>query len=86
MRLKDKYASTMLLGKVIAVPLGKSMKFKGTLRMNGTGAEIFEMLKQDTTEEEIVDALGRRYDTPRDTLRRDVRACLEKFRSRGLLE
>ena len=86
MRLKDKYMSTTLLGKVIAVPLGDGADYKGTLRMNKTGSAIFEMLKKGTTEEEIVEAFVRKYDVPRDTLHRDVCACLKEFRSRGLLE
>lgn len=86
MRLKGQYASTTLLGRVIAVPLGDGADHKETLRMNKTGSAIFEMLKKGTTEEEIVEALGRKYDVPRDTLQRDVCVCLEGFRSRGLLE
>ncbi len=85
MRLKNEYASTTLLGRVIAVPLDGA-GFRGSLSLNGTGAEIFEMLRKGTTEEEILETLGRKYDTPRDILQRDVRVYLEGFKSRGLLE
>ncbi|MBR4500356.1 MAG: PqqD family protein [Clostridia bacterium] len=86
MRLKDQYASTTLLGRVVAVPLGAGLEFKGTLSLNKTGAAVFEMLKKGTTEEEIVETLSRRYDMPRETIQRDVRVYLEAFMSRGLLE
>ena len=85
MRLKDKYATTTLGGKVIAVPLGDDVVFHGTLKLNGTGAAIFEMLRKETTEEEIVEAMSRDYDAPREVLEKDVRACLTEFRKRGLL-
>ncbi len=85
MKLKDNYASTTLLGKVVAVPLGEGADLRGTLKMNTAGAAIFDMLKKETTEEEIVAEMLRRFDVPEETLRKDVHTYLEEFKVRGLL-
>jgi len=48
--------------QIIAVPVGDSAgEFRGVVRLNDSAAEIFELLKQETTEEAVVAALKERY-------------------------
>lgn len=61
------------------------MTFNGAVKMNRTAAAIFELLKEDTTEEAIVEALARRFDAPREQIARDVRRYLAAFRQKDLI-
>ena len=45
-----------------------------------------DCLKEETTEEAIVDAMCERYDAPRDVIRADVKEILDKLRGIRALE
>lgn len=85
MRLKNHYEAITIDEKLLAVPVGDDVEFNGAMKLNKTAAAIFEMLKKDVTEEEIVDALSQRFDAPRERLTEDVRNTIREFRGRGLL-
>ena len=45
-----------------------------------------ELLKKDTTEEAIIDAMGQRFDAPKDTIERDVKKAINELRKIGALD
>lgn len=47
---------------------------------------IVDMLKEETTLENIVDAMDKKYDTSRDVITADVKKILDKLRSIDALE
>ena len=55
--------------------------FSGFVRSNGTAAFIVDCLKQETTDEKIIDTLCSRYDAPREEISADVREILDTLRS-----
>ena len=85
MRLKDSYETLAMRDKTIAVPLGDDVQFNGAVKMNRTAAAIFELLKEETSEEAIVEALARRFDAPREKIAGDVRRYLDAFRKKNLI-
>lgn len=60
--------------------------FSGIVRSNETAAFIVECLKQETTEEEIVNVLCEKYDAPRAVIALDVKKIMENLRSVGALD
>ena len=57
MKLKYNFVTNEVADKIVAVAVGGDLeKFNGFIKMNDTGAYIFNMLKSDVTEEEIVAA------------------------------
>ena len=85
MRLKDQYITRPMWDKQVAVSTGEELGFNGAVMMNRTAAVIFELLKEETTEAAIVEAMCKRFDVPRETIERDVRECVGTFRARGLI-
>lgn len=85
MRLKNHYETINTLGKLVAVPIGDDTAFTGAVEMNKTAAVIFEMLKKETTEDSIVEALAQQFDAPRERIAEDVHRCLDAFRQKDLL-
>ena len=61
------------------VPMGAEA-FRGIARGNETAAFIVNCLKQETTEENIIDAVCAEYDAPRETVAEDVREILDTLR------
>lgn len=84
MRLKDGFITHMTGDEQIMVGAG-GMEFAGLVRSNRTAAFIVDCLKTETTAEEIVEAMARRYDAPREVLARDVERILEQLRGIGAI-
>ena len=45
-----------------------------------------ELILVDTTKEQIVDAMYEKYDAPKEVLKKDVDAIIDKLRGIGALE
>ena len=84
MKLKDTYITHESNGEQIL--LDTSSSFAGLIRSNKTAAFIVECLKEETTEEKIVEAMFEKYDAPKDVLAKDVSDVIEKLRKVGALD
>lgn len=85
MKLKSTFLSQDIDDTRFLVPIGGEA-FSGIVKGNSSAAFIVDCLKTGTTEEQIVDAMCRKYDAPRDEIAADVHEVLEKLRSIGALE
>ena len=86
MRLRVPYEIMQVEGQTFAVPMEEIHEgFGGVVKLSKTAAVIFDLLQQDTTVEEIVEELRRRFDAPEDILAADVHGVLARFQEKGLL-
>ena len=69
----------------VLVPSGNAA-FSGMVRGNKTLGVVLELLKTDTTEEEIVSAMRKRFSAPDGVIEQDVKCTLEKLREIGALQ
>ena len=79
MKLKPDFITQDIEGTQFLVSVGAE-SFSGMVRSNATAAFIVNLLKKDTTKEEIVDAMCERYDAPREVIAADVEECLNILR------
>lgn len=84
MKLKDTFVSHITNGEQILVDVSSS--FSGLIRSNKTAAFIVDQLKSETTLDSIVDAMFEKYDVPKEVLRRDAQAVIDKLRSVGAID
>ncbi len=88
MRTKLKYTFEMmeLDDTIVAVPVGDGAQdLRGVVKLNQSAAEIFELLKQETTEDMVVAELKKKYgDDP--SISGYVHEAVEYFESEGVLE
>ena len=85
MRLKDSFMTQDIDDTQFLVPVGAEA-FSGVVRSNKTAAFIVNCLKEDTTEERIVDAMCQKYDAPRERIAADVREMLNTLHKIGALD
>lgn len=86
MRLKKGFVIHNIGDEYMAVATGDLLQdFYGYVRNNETATDIFVMLQEETTEEQIVDAMYEKYDVEREALEQDVHEIIEKFRVAGFL-
>ena len=87
MRLKKGFVMHNIGGEYMAVATGDLLQdFYGYVRNNETAAEIFRLLQEDTTVDEIVAVMYEKYDVEKETLTKDVSEIVEKLRKAGFLE
>ena len=71
---------------LVAVPVGDGAEqFHGVLKVNETAVAILKLLAEDTTEEDIVDALLKEYAGEREQISGYVHEYIEKLMSEGIV-
>ena len=59
--------------------------FRGLIKGNQTLGEVIELLKADTTEDEIIKSLRKKYNAPDGIIEFDVKKALKVLRSVGAI-
>lgn len=86
MHVKNTLEPMELDDQIVAVPVGELAKeYHGVIKLNETGAFLLEHLKEETTEEALVEALAKEYDLLPTQLAQDVHSYLALFREKGFL-
>ena len=82
MKRNESFLLREVAGKQVVVPLGKAaVEFPGMLTLNSTGVYLWELLKQEQTEDSLVEAFCQRYAVEDAVAREDIGAFLTKLRS-----
>ena len=84
MRLRSEFLTHKNGTEAFIIPTEKA-EFSGLVRGNKAFGDVIDLLKTDTTEDEIVRAMLAKYDAPEQTIRQDVRKGLDALRSAGAL-
>ena len=85
MKLKKEFITHIVGNESILVPTGEA-DFSGVVRGNKTLGAVLELLKEDTTEAELVAALKARFDAPEGAIERDAAKALAELRRIGALD
>lgn len=85
MKLKKEMLTHTIDDTQIMVSTDKDV-FSGIVRSNPTAAFIIDLLKEETTPDEIKKAVGEKFDAPADVISKDVDALLEKLKSFNLID
>lgn len=80
MKIKDGFILRKMPGMNLVMPTGENVKhFNGSLKLNDTGAFIFECLQKGRTPEETAQALITEYDVELDTASADVQNTINSL-------
>ena len=85
MKLKKEFLLHKTDAETVLVPAGGA-RFSGVMRGNRTLGAVLELLKTETTEEEVVSALKARFDAPEGAIERDVAKAISGLRKIGALD
>ena len=85
MKLKSDFITQTIDNTQFLVPIGGE-SFQGIVRSNKTAAFIVDCLKEETTEEAIIDAMCKKYDAPRNVITSDVKQILNTLRRINALD
>lgn len=88
MKLKYEFVINEVADQKVAVPVGVDLdNFNGFVKMNDVGADIFEILKQDVTVDEIVEKMLKKYpDATKEEALETVKEFTDRLIAEGLAE
>lgn len=86
MKLKADMIMKKVAGQTVLLDISKDETDDKMVSTNGTGAFLLEELKNDRTEEQLVQALFQKYAVAEDTAREHVHLFVDGLRSLGFLE
>ena len=86
MKLKYEFQTVELDDNTMAVPVGADDDFKAVIRLNETAAFIFDLLKEDTTIDEIVEKAAKEYDSDAETIKKYVVGFVNNLIEKGVIE
>jgi hypothetical protein len=85
MKLKNEFITHDTGSESLLVPTGAA-SWSGIVRGNRTLGAILLLLRDETTEEEVVAALQERYDVLEDVVKHDVAHVLDQLRQIDALD
>lgn len=85
MKLNRHFVSHSFYGQMLIIPTAGA-DFHGLIEGNKTLVVIAECLKNDTTEDEIVDTLCKRFNGDREDIKADVREAITRLKEIGAID
>lgn len=87
MKLKEGFLTHDSDNQQVLIAAGKAADcFHGVARSNKTAAFIVNCLKEEVTEQDIVNAMLEQYDAPKEVIAGDVRRILDVLREIGAID
>ena len=87
MKIKSGFVLHTVGGEHVVVPVGKRTKdFSGMIRLNDTGAFLWQHMEGSFTPESLTASLLAQYDVPEETAAATVARFIENMRRANLLE
>ena len=85
MKLNDNFLTQEIDDTQVMVATGDA-DFSGIVRSNQTAAEIIDLMREETTRDEVLDKMCAKYDAPREAIAEDVDMVIATLRKVGALD
>ena len=87
MKIKEGFVLRQIADQWMAVPIGgMAEKVHGLIALNDTAADIWKILQEDHTEQEVVELLSREYDEETQVLEENVQSFVSELKKQDLIE
>ena len=86
MKLKNGFVLREVAGETVVVPVEADLNFNGMITLNEAAKVLWGVLENETTAEELVDAILAEFDVDRATAQGDVDAFIQKLKGLDFLE
>lgn len=87
MKIKNDFIVKEISGSTVVIPVGNRVAdFNGMLKLNETGVFLFNLLKNDTTIEALVQSLVDEYEVTKEKANEDVVSFVNKLKEADIIE
>lgn len=86
MKIKEGFVKKSVGGVEVVVATGEaSADFNAMITLNGSGAFLWSLLENETTEDALLAAMLEKYDVDEATAKRDISAFIKKAKDAGVV-
>ena len=85
MKIKEGFLLRQVAGQTVVLPCGEDMDLDLMINLNDTGAFLWQLLQEETTEAALVDALLAEYDVDAETAKSAVAGFVAKLNDNGFI-
>ena len=78
--------SLNVMGDEFVVVADDPEVFRGMIKLNKSGAFVFELIQAETSKKDIIDKIVKKYDIDEKTASEDLIEYIETFKAAGLIE
>lgn len=87
MKIKNDFIVKEISGSTVVIPVGNRVAdFNGMLKLNETGVFLFNLLKNDTTIDVLVQNLVDEYEVTKEKANEDVITFVNKLKEADIIE
>ncbi len=87
MKINENFLLREVAGNKVVMPVGEAAeRFNGMMKLNGSGAYLFEKIQAGTDEESLVQAMLADYQIDEETARRDIGKFIATLRAMNIIE
>ena len=87
MKIKSGFVVRKIANQYMAVPVGaRAKELHGMIGLNETAAFLWELLKEERTEEELADLLYKEYEVSEEKALETVQRFCKSLQEEGVLE
>lgn len=87
MKIKDGFVLRRILDDAVVIANGDASKnFHGMIKLNDSGADVWEWISQGLSENEVAEKLAQKYEIDSEKALADTQKMIKKMTETGLLE
>lgn len=86
MKIDKNFVLREIAGEYIIIPTGRTaLEFNGLITVNEVGMELWKMLHEDVTFDDLLNGILEEYDVDENAAREDIQEFLDRLVKGGIL-
>lgn len=86
MKIDKNFVLREIAGEYIIIPTGQTaLEFNGLITVNEVGMELWKMLQEDVTFDDLLNGILEEYDVDENAAREDIQEFLDRLVKGGIL-
>ena len=86
MKIDKNFALREIAGEYIIIPTGRTaLEFNGLITVNEVGMELWKMLQENVTFDDLLNGILEEYDVDENAAREDIQEFLDRLVKGGIL-
>ena len=86
MKIDKNFVLREIAGEYIIIPTGRTaLEFNGLITVNEVGMELWKMLQEDVTFDDLLNGILEEYDIDENAAREDIQEFLDRLVKGGIL-
>lgn len=86
MKIKDGFLIRKVASQYVVMPCNNDINFNGMISLNESGAFLFNLLKENITKEDLLQAMLNEYDVSEEVALNDIEKFLKVLQDNNLLD